>query len=113
MNVALVLPRAYLTTPVAPTTMSRTRTYSIYGYLKPRHYGNAVRIYAYRYEKIKGRWTWKLRLTAYARAYNYSSYTKYLAKVRLPYAGKWRIRAYHGDSSHSATYSGYRYATVR
>ena len=72
-----------------------------------------MRIYAYRYEKIGGRWVWKLRVTTYARAYNYSSYSKYLAKVRLPYAGKWHIRAYHADSGHYATYSSVRYVTVK
>jgi hypothetical protein len=36
------------------------------------------------------------------------------AKVSLPYAGKWRIRAYHAaDSKNAATYSGYRYLSVR
>jgi len=109
----IVRPRVYLTTPVAPSKLSRTKYYNIYGYLKPRHSGTPVKLYAYRYEKVKGRWTWRLRLTASARAYNYSSYSKYIAKVRLPYAGKWRIRAYHSDASHYPTYSGYRTVTVK
>ncbi len=104
-----VRPRAYLTTPVAPSTMSRLRSYTVYGYLKPRHSGNAVTLYAYRYE----RGTWRLRVTASARVSNYQNYSKYAARVRLPSAGKWRIRAYHYDSGHYPTYSGYRNVTVR
>ena len=110
VNVSLLRP-AYLTTPFAPTFMSRTRSYSVYGYLKPRHSGYPVRIYAYRYDATRR--VWQLRVTAYARAYNFSSYTKYVAKVRLPSAGTWRIRAYHSDSVHSPTYGGYKNVRVR
>jgi hypothetical protein len=41
-------------------------------------------------------------------------YTKYSAKLSLPYTGKWRIRAYHApDSKYAPTYSSYRYVTVK
>jgi hypothetical protein len=34
-------------------------------------------------------------------------------KVRLPYTGKWRIYASHGDSGHYTTTSGYKSVTVK
>jgi len=50
-----------------------------------------------------------------AKASNYSTYTKYSRSIRLPYAGKWRLRAYApADSGHAATWSsGYDYVTVK
>ncbi len=33
--------------------------------------------------------------------------------LSLPYAASWRMRAYHGDANHAATYSGYRAITVK
>ncbi len=107
-----VTPKAYVGNPVAPTTMSKTKYYTVYGYLKPRHTAGSacVRIYKYRY--VSGRW----RAYGYvnAKASNYSSYSKYAVSMRLPYAGRWRLRAYHGDSGHAASWSsGYDYVTVR
>ena len=38
----------------------------------------------------------------------------YSASVTLPKAGKWRLRAYHADASHAATWSkGFAVVTVR
>lgn len=105
-----VKPKAWLTTPVAPTYASRTRYFTAYGYLKPRHSGYPVRIY-------KERWNGKAWVKygyVNARALNYLTYTKYTVSMRLPYTGRWRLRAYHGDSSHYATWSSkYDYVIVR
>lgn len=108
-----VLPRIYVGKPVAPTTMSHTKSHTIYGYLKPRHLEGTypVRIYKYRY--VSGKW----RSYGYVNmsASNYSTYTKYSGSVRLPYAGKWRVRSYApADSGHAATWSsGSDYVTVK
>jgi len=110
---AVVSVRAYVGTPVAPSAMYRTRYYPVYGYLKPRHTPGTypMRIYKYRY--VSGRW----RSYGYvkAKAYDYSSYTKSKVLVKLPYGGRWRLRAYHpADSGHLASWSrGYDYVTVR
>jgi hypothetical protein len=41
-------------------------------------------------------------------------YSKYVAWVRLPLRGRWRLRAYHPcDTKHAATYSPYGYVRVR
>ena len=108
-RVIKVDPRVYLSTPVLPGTISRVRSYSVYGYLKPRHTGNAVLIYADRY--VGGRWVNSAIVSA--RASNYSSYSKYVGSLRVKYPGKWRIRAYHDDASHYPTSSAYRYVTVK
>jgi hypothetical protein len=89
------------------------RAQTVYGYLKPRHTKGTypVRIYKYRY--VGG--VWKSYGYAKAKASNYSSYTKYTARVKLPSPGKWRLRAYHrSDARHPGTWSSrYDYVTVR
>ena len=61
-----------------------------------------------------GTYRWVLRKTVSARAADSSTYTKVTGKFSLPNAGKWRIRAYHAaDSKNAATYSSYRYLSVR
>lgn len=115
-SVKTVTPKAYLTTPSAPSTVYKGHTFSAYGYLKPRHTSGAknVKLSCYRLES--GRWV--ARKTVYATNSNYSlngaSATKYLAKYSLPYAGKWKIVAsITGDSVHASTTSGTRYVTAR
>jgi len=109
----LVKPQAYVRTPIAPSTMSHSRYYTIYGYLKPRHTAGThpVRIYRYRY--VSGHW--KSYGYVSAKASNYSTYTKYLVSVKLAYTGKWKVRAYApADSGHAAAWSsGYDYITVK
>jgi hypothetical protein len=109
-------PRVYLSTPTGPSTAYRSRSFTSVSYLKPRHAVGSypVRLLCYRSEKqSNGRYKWVLRKTVWAKAANYSSYTKVTARVSLPYAGKWYIRAYHAaDSMNAATYSSYRYLTV-
>ncbi len=116
-------PNVTLTMPVTGFTwVTHKHTFTTYGYLKPRHTAGTypVKLYCYRYQKgATGRYSWVLRKTVSARASDYhprtgAMYTKYSAKLSLPYTGKWRIRAYHApDSKYAPTYSGYRYVTVK
>jgi hypothetical protein len=109
---AMVTPRVYLTRSTAPTKIGKGKAFTSYGYLKPRHTSGTypVKIRAYRYQSGK----WVLRKTVSAKASNYSTYTKYTARFTLPYTGKWRLRSYHAaDSKYAATYSTYRYVTVK
>ena len=98
-----------------PTLSSRTiyrgRTYRATGSLKPRHTAGTrpVKVYAYRY--VRGKYRYYKAFSATAS--NVSTYTKYTAKVKLPYRGKWRLRAVHSDTPHLTSYSAYRYVTVR
>jgi hypothetical protein len=108
----VVTPRVYLTRPTTPTSVKRARAFSAYGFIKPRHTSGTypVAIKCYRYQSGK----WVLRKTVPAKASNYSTYTKYSKSLSLPYAGRWRIRAYHAaDSKNAATCSSYRYVTVK
>jgi hypothetical protein len=107
-----VTPKAYVRTPIAPTTMSTAKSYSVYGYLKPRHTSGTspVRIYKERYSNGK----WYAYGYVSAKASNYSSYSKYSVSMRLTKTGRWRLRAYHADTGHAASWSsGFDYVTVK
>lgn len=108
---AIVLSKAYLSAPSSKSKAKRKRTLSVSGFLKTRHTRGAksVVIKAYRYQSRK----WVLRQTFSAVNSDYSSYTKYSASIKLKYAGKWRLYAYHADADHTATTSGYRSVTVK
>ena len=110
-------PRVYLSTPTAPSTAHRSRTFASVAYLKPRHVAGTypVKLQCYlKQRQSNGTYRWVLRKTVSARAADSSTYTKVTGKVSLPNAGKWRIRAYHAaDSKNAATYSSYRYLSVR
>lgn len=109
-NDVTISARCYLPRPwTGPARPIHGRTFYTYGYLKPRHYGYNVRLYFYRY--YRGRWRYVTR--RYARSYNYGTYTRYRLALRLGYAGRYRVRAYHSDASHAATTSSYRYFLVR
>jgi hypothetical protein len=111
-TVTIGVPRVYLTAPSAPRTAYTNRNFKSVGYLKPRYTAGTypVMLYCYRYQSG----TWVLRKSLPAKASDYSSYTKYSRSLRLPYRGKWRIRAFHeGDALYAATYSKYRYLTVK
>jgi len=107
-----VTPRVSLTTPRRPSSAKRNRTFTTYGYLSPRHtqYTYPVKVIAYRYQS--GRWV--ARKTFKAKAYNDTRGTKYVAKVSLPYTGKWKLRANApSDSLHYSTWTAYtRYFRV-
>lgn len=108
-----VKPYASVTTPIAPAVMYRTKAAPVHGYLKPRHQAGTYPVRIYRWRKTASGW----RSYGYvaARASNYSTYSRYAASLRLPYAGTWRLRAYAvADAGHAATWSsGYDYVTVR
>ena len=109
-------PKTSLSNPYAPSYAYRSRNFTTYGYLRPRHTVGSypVRIYKYRYvSTYPGKW--KSYGYVNAVASNYSTYSKYLRALSLPYAGRWRLRAYTpADSGHAATWSsGYDYVTVK
>jgi hypothetical protein len=87
------------------------RSYTLSGILAPRHTAgsSAVRVYLWRY--VSGKW--KASGYATAKASDYGFKSKYSVKYKFPYTGKWRMQAYHSDSSHATTRSGYSYVTVK
>ena len=64
-----VLPSAWVSTPVAPTTVSRAKYYTVYGYLKPRHAPgtSVVRVYRWRWNGT----SWVLIVLVNPKASNY------------------------------------------
>lgn len=109
----IITPRAYLTRPTVPRTAYRNRSWTSYGYLRPKHTTglHSVKISCYRYENKK----WVKRRTYYALNYYASPYTtKYKRKMSLPYSGKWKLVAsVTGNTTHVATNSYPRYVTVK
>ncbi len=108
----LVKPKVSLTAPsFGRASLVYGRTYRATGLLKPKHASGLrhVRLYAYRYE----RGAYRLKRSYTAATYSTPKYS-YKVDVKLPGRGRWRIRAYHAaDAENAATYSAWRYVTVR
>lgn len=112
----MVTPRASLGRPTGyPRAGTRNRSYSVYGSLRARQAASTtaakvVVIKCYRYEQ--GRWRYKKSVNA--RVYNYSTYSRYRASVKLTSSGTWRMRAYFkGSSLNAPVHSSYRTVRVR
>ena len=101
---------AYLTAPTYKRVT--TRTYDLWAMLMPRHAAGTypVRLYLYHYER--GRWVSKGYTTARASDAGTSS-TRALRRYKFPATGSWRVRAYHADAGHVATWTTYRSIAVR
>lgn len=103
-DLTFLLQHAWVSTPVAPASMYVKGIHTIYGSLMPRHPAgsHAVRIYRYRY--VSGQW----RRYGYiiAQASDFSDFSIYSRAMRLPYTGRWRLRAYApADAEHAAVVS--------
>lgn len=99
--------RAHLPTPMGPSTLRLRGVATISGLLLPAHSGTtALRFYRY----VSSRW--RLYTTRYATNTSSGGWTKYVARYRLPYRGRWYVKAYHSDADHAATYSNARYIRV-
>lgn len=99
--------------PVAPKTMSRTRSYAVSGTLTPRHTAGSYPVRVYKYRYVSGRW--KSYGYVKAKASDTATGSRYSCKVRLSYRGRWRLRAQApADSLHKLAWSkGYDYVTVK
>lgn len=103
----VIYTKVSLSAPTASSYRPRLNAYfRVTGLLSPSHnYGaKSVVIYAEHYES--GRWVNRGSWSATNYTYN-STTTKYQANIHLTRRGSWRLRAYHKDSSHAATYSSY------
>lgn len=93
-------------------TRTATRTYTLYGTLKPRHAAGSKPVRIYLWRRSGGSWVASGYVSA--TAYNYSTYTRYKVSKKFPSSGSWRMRAYHPlSSAGAATWSSYSYLTVR
>ncbi len=105
--------RPYVQTPIAPKTMKRTKSYTVYGALKPAHTPGSKPVRIYKYRKV-GK-TWKAAGYVKAVAYGYKGYTRYKVSMRLSTKGSWRLRAYApADTGHLKMWSSkFDYVTVK
>ncbi len=110
---AIGKPTVSLGAPVAPKTIKKSRSYTVYGSLKPRHTEGTKPVRIFKYKKVGNKWVRKGYVTA--KAYDYKTYTRYKVKMKLTSRGSWRLRAYTpADSKHAATWSKkYDYVTVK
>ncbi len=111
----LVQARPSLSRPTVPPSRvaSRTKTTTIYGTMLPKHVGT-TRLYFERYEAYRGKYQWRVKFYKNATLKSYYSTWRYSVALRFPSTGKWRVRAWHGDTSHYPTYGPYSYTvTVR
>lgn len=108
------IPRAWVSKPVAPKTMKRSKSYLVTGSLKPVHAKGSFPVRIYKWKKTSSG-KWKSYGYVKAKASNYKGYTRYSVKMKLTSKGKWRLQAQApADSGHAkAMPSGYDYVTVK
>jgi hypothetical protein len=108
-----VLPRVRLTRKSDLLSPKRSKTYSAWGYIEPRHYADSTKLKVKAYKKgSDGEYHYVKSFTATFSYYSKSK-TKYAAKLSFG-KGKWRIRAYHPtDPKNYKTYGSWDYFTVK
>ena len=100
-----------LSKPSGKKSISNTKSYTYYGYLKPRYTAGTDRVWIKCYKKSGGKYKYKKTYTATLS--NHNSYSKYSKKIKLTTEGKWRIRAqFKATSINAETYSSWKYITV-
>ena len=98
--------------PLNPASARHGRTFTICGYLKPRHASGAhsVSIKLYRYRGGK----WSYYKTVKTTNANYSTYTKYSVRTSVPTSGSWRAYAsYAGTADFAAMTTTYTQFKVK
>jgi len=116
----VVLPKLHYSSAPKFSTYAHSygKSYTVWGYVKPKHASGSVQVKVKAYRKTKqsdGTYKYVYKKTYYSKISNPSgsSYSKYKGSVNLPSKGKWRLRAYHAaDSTNASSYSSYRYVTV-
>lgn len=100
-NGVTVRASAYLSRPyLTPRIPGHGRSFSIWGYLAPRH-GGTTALYIYRQA---GR-SWRLYRVTHAHNAAYGSVTRYRLFCRITTAGRYLVRAYHSDTNHRPAWS--------
>jgi thermitase len=99
--------------PVAPSKVTHSHHFTVYGYVAPRHTRDTYLVWL-KFYKRDSHGVYVFHNSVRARRYYYSSTkTKYKASVSLPHKGAWRVRAMHRDRGLPDVYSVYDYITVR
>ena len=106
------LPKPTLSAPRAPSVVVAGARFAVSGTLSPAHAAGAhsVEIRCYRAAGS----AWVLEQTILATNEDAAGATRYVARVALGKAGRWRLRAYApADADHAAASSAARNVTVR
>jgi hypothetical protein len=107
-----VLPRVWLSELRAPAPLSTTSVFTATCDLRPSHAAGEYPVTFQCQCCVAGRWVTKK--LARGLAQNLNDYTRCWARIRLPVAGSWRIRAVHAsDALNALTRSPWRSVTVR
>jgi len=106
-------PKAKLGTPKSSkSTVYAKRTYTWSSTISPRHTAGSAVLKLQFQRKVGSKYKAYKTVTAYATTYS-SSTSIGKAKYKLPYKGKWRVRAFHDDGGHAPTYSSWLYKTAK
>lgn len=107
-----VTPRVKLGQPTAPKVVKRGVRFTAYGSLVPRHKAGSRTVKIKCYQRKSG--VWRLVKTATATNRNYSTYSRYSAKLSLGARGQWKLVAsYRATSKYASKTSSARYVTVK
>ncbi len=107
-----VAPRVQLGTPVAPSTVQKGKTFTVYGSLKPRHTVGRTFVIVKCYLKTNAKWVFKRQFGA--KDYNFSTYTRYKASFALSARGVWKLVAsYAATTKYATTASGAVFLRVK
>lgn len=102
--------KASMGKPIGKKSVSNRKSYTYYGYLKPRYTAGAQVVWIQCYRKSAGKY--RLKKTYTTTLANYSSYSKYSKKIKLNTEGKWRIRArFKATPWNAESYSSWKYVT--
>jgi hypothetical protein len=106
-----VAPKVYLSTPWARTPVRKGATFTTGGSIKPRQRNGSqtVRVVAQRLESGK----WVTRRTVLTTNRSYDGFSRYSAKISLPYKGTWRLFAKVPNGRYAATRSDFRKVIVK
>lgn len=114
-NDVLVYVTARLGRPVTPTSVRRGWYFTTSGSVLPRHpyawIPSRSENLLYFYRRVNGRYVYSRRVRAWM--VTERGATRYYLRYRLPYAGRWMVKARHYDASHAVTWSAPRYLLVR
>lgn len=90
-------PKPSLGKPICPTSVRHGKSFSVYGSLKPQFDAGTRTVTVKMYRYASGKW----RFVKSYRAVNsdYSSYTRYTAKLTVKMTGKYRFKAFAAVTS--------------
>lgn len=99
--------RHNVTLPSAPKSSKVGTTFKSIGYLGPQHLEGTKPVKIYLFERTAAG-EWKYQFWTQATVENFKTYSKYVANVKVPRAGAWRLQAVApADDKHMVFRSGF------